>query len=224
MTEFSLTARPRSGTGKGAARKLRSAGHIPGVIYGLNDPISIQLEEKELSHMVQTLHGGERLITLRLSTGEEGKEGEDKNVLVKEIQITAIRQLLLHVDFQEIDIKRKVQVAVELRPVGQPVGVKLGGILQAVKHDVVIECLPTEIPEYIEADVEELEIGDSLHVSDLSFPKGVSPVTDAEETLIVISAPRVEEVEEEEEEAIEGEEVVEGEEGEAASEEESEQE
>jgi large subunit ribosomal protein L25 len=98
-----------------------------------------------------------------------------------------------------------------VRAIGTANGVKLGGVLQAVKHDVVVECLPNAIPAFIEVDVEALEIGDSIHVKDISFMEGVVPVTDAEETIIVVSAPRVEE-EVEVEEEIEGEEGAEGEE------------
>ena len=92
--------------------------------------------------------------------------------------------------------------------IGQALGVKLGGILQAVKHEIVVECLPTAIPEFIEVDVSALEIGNSVHVKDINFMEGVTPVTDQDETIIVVSAPRVEE-EVEEEELIEGEEGVE---------------
>ncbi len=197
MTELILDASPRTDHGKGAMRKLRQKGQIPAIVYGLQKPVSIQLEEMQLSKLVQQLHGSERMITLRIEDGE-GKKKEEKNVLLKEVQTRPVGQVLLHVDFQEIDVSRTVHVTVELRPVGSSVGVILGGILQAVKHDVVVECLPDSIPEYIEADVSDLNIGDSLHVKEIPFPEGIKPITGQDETLIVISAPRVEEVEEEE--------------------------
>jgi large subunit ribosomal protein L25 len=205
MTELFLEASVRTDHGKSPLRRLRRGGKVPGVVYGLHDPLSIQLDTIQASRLVQQLHGAERLVALRLADGKDGKS-EERQVLIREVQTTPTGNKLLHIDFQEIDTAQKVHVNVEVRPVGTAEGVRLGGILQAVKHDVVVECLPTAIPEFIDTEVSHLQIGDSLHVSDIVFPAGVTPVTDPEETIIVISAPRVEveEVEEEEVEAVEG--------------------
>lgn len=218
MSELILDASPRTEHGKGPVRKMRRAGRIPGVVYGLNDPISIQLDVVQADKLVHLLHGGERMVTLRFSDDKESN-AEEKHVLIREVQTTPTGGHLLHLDFHEIDTSKAVHVTVEVRPAGTADGVRLGGILQAVKHDIIVECLPNEIPEYIEVDVTELEIGDSLHVKDLAFPAGVTPVADADETVIVVSAPRVEE-EVEEEEVEEA--AVEGEEGAAEAEAESE--
>ncbi len=207
MSEPFLDASLRTEHGKGPVRKMRRAGRIPGIVYGLNDPISIQLDGMQASKLVHLLHGAERMVVLRFGDGKEGK-AEEKHVLVREVQTTPTGGHLLHLDFHEIDTSKAVHVTVEVRPAGTANGVRLGGILQAVKHDIVVECLPNEIPEYIEVDVTELEIGDSLHVKDLTLPEGATPVTDADETIIVVAAPRVEE-EVEEEEVEEGEEGVE---------------
>ena len=206
MTELFLDAAMRSDHGKNPLRRLRKSGQVPAVVYGLHDPLSIQLETRQAAKLVSQLHGGERLVALRFESGAEGKS-EERQVLLKEVQTTATGNKLLHIDFQESDTGKRVHVTVEIRPMGTPEGVRLGGILQAVKHEIVIECLPTAIPEVIEVEVGELVIGDSLHVKDLRFPEGVAPVTDAEETIIVVSAPRVE-VEEVEEEELEGEEGI----------------
>lgn len=222
MTELYLDAAPRTVHGKSAVRKMRRDGRLPAVIYGLNDPISIELDSLQASKLVSLLHGGGRMVALRFGNGN----GE-KHVLLREVQTTATGGYLLHIDFQEIDTSKKVHVTVEVRAIGQAAGVILGGILQAVKHEIVVECLPTAIPESIEVDVSALEIGDSVHVKDLNFVAGVEPVTDQDETIIVVSAPRVEE-EVEEAEAIEGEEgaeeaATEDGEGEAPAAEESEE-
>ena len=203
MTELYLDAAPRTAHGKGPVKIMRREGRLPAIVYGLNDPISIELNTLQTSKLVSQLHGGERMVALRFGEGN----GE-KHVLLREVQTTPTGSALLHIDFQEIDTAKAVHVTVEVRPIGQAVGVKLGGILQAVKHDIVVECLPTAIPEFIEVDVSALEIGNSVHVKDISFMEGVTPVTDQNETIIVVSAPRVEE-EVEEEELIEGEEGVE---------------
>jgi large subunit ribosomal protein L25 len=205
MSEIFLDATMREVHGKSAVRKLRRTGRIPAVIYGLNDPLSIELDTLQTSKLVTLLHGGERMVALRFGSGNGG----EKHVLLREVQTTPTGNRLLHIDFQEIDTNKAVHVTVEVRAIGTANGVKLGGVLQAVKHDVVVECLPNAIPAFIEVDVEALEIGDSIHVKDISFMEGVVPVTDAEETIIVVSAPRVEE---EVEEEIEGEEGAEGEE------------
>ncbi len=206
MTELFLDAAIRTDHGKSPLRRLRATGKVPAVVYGLHDPISIQLETIQASKLVSQLHGAERLVSLRIAGGEDGDGGE-RQVLMKEVQTTPTGNRLVHIDFLEIDTGKRVHVTVEVRPVGLAEGVRLGGILQAVKHDIAIECLPTAIPEFIEVDVAALEIGDSLHVSDIVFPEGAAPVTEAEETIIVISAPRVEVEEVEEEEGIEGEEI-----------------
>ena len=200
MTELYLDASERSIHGKSAVRKMRRDGRLPGIVYGLSDPISIELETLQASKLISLLRGGERMVALRFA--EDGR-GE-KRVLLREVQTTPTGNRLLHIDFQEIDTAKTVHVTVEVRPMGASQGVKLGGVLQAVKHDIVVECLSNAIPEFIEVDVTELDIGDSVHVKDISFVEGVKPVTDPEETIIVVSAPRVEE--EVEEEPIEGEE------------------
>ena len=206
MTELYLDAAPRAVHGKIGVRKMRRDGRLPAVVYGLNDPISIELNSLQASKLVSLLHGGERMVALRFQEGDSVK-----HVLLREVQTTATGGHLLHIDFQEIDTTKKVHVTVEVRPVGQAQGVVLGGILQAVKHDIVVECLPNAIPESIEVDVSALEIGDSMHVKDLTFTPGVEPVTDQDETIIVVSAPRVEE-------EVEVEEEIEGEEGAEAAE------
>ena len=195
MADLILDATPRGEHGKMNMRRMRRNGRIPGVVYGLNPPVSLQFGEKQASQLVHQLHGGERLVTLRFQ--EDGKEHPvETRVLLKEVQVTPLGRHLLHIDLQEVDITRTIQVSIELRPIGTANGVKLGGILQAVRHEIEVECLPLEIPEKIEVDVSALEIGDSLHVKDLVFSENVKPVTDQEETIIVVSAPRVE-VEEE---------------------------
>ena len=177
------------------------------MVYGLNEPVCIELETLQASKLVSQLHGGERMVALRF----EKKEGGQKHVLLREVQTTATGNHLLHIDFQEIDTTRTVNVTVEIRTVGVAQGIKLGGILQAVKHEVVVECLPMAIPDFIDVDVSALEIGSSVHVKDITFAEGIKPVTDLEETIIIISAPRVDD--DSQTEADEGEQGAAGAEG-----------
>jgi large subunit ribosomal protein L25 len=204
MTEMTLAAAVRQGTGKGVARKLRRAGQVPAIVYGLGDPVAIQCDAHEAQLLVHALHGSERLISLRLTDG--GKTA-DRHVLLKDVQTTPVGARLLHIDFHEVDVAKTVHVAVEVHPTGKAIGEREGGILQQVTYQVDVECLPMAIPEGLHLDVSELEIGGSLHVSDLQMPEGVTPLTPEDETLFVVAAPRVEEVVEEAEVAEEGEEA-----------------
>jgi len=190
MTEMNLAATVRPGTGKGVARKLRRAGQVPGIIYGVGDPLPIQFDGREAQHLVHALHGSERLISLQISGSDQASE---RHVLLKSVQTTPVGARLLHIDFHEVDVTRTVHVSVEVHGVGKPEGEKHGGILQHVTYAVTIECLPTRIPERLELDVSGLQIGDSLHVSDLVMPEGVKAVSPPDETLFVVAAPRVEE-------------------------------
>ena len=115
MTEMTLTASPRDTKGKGAMRKLRQAGMVPGVIYGKSGAdqysLLVQLDAHEASRMVSETHGSERLITLRI---EDGAKGGEKSVLLKEVQTTAVGHTLVHIDFHEVDVSQAVQVSVEV--------------------------------------------------------------------------------------------------------------
>ncbi len=201
MTETILSAQTRSTKGKGAMRKLRRAGKIPGVVYGLETPVSVQVDAHEAAMLVKALHGSERLISLQVENGGADKA---KAVLLKEVQTTPVGGNILHIDFLEVDVSQTVQVAVEVHPEGRSQGETMGGILQQVTREITIECLPTNIPESIPADVTALEIGHSLHLSDIPLPEGIQAITPLEETLFVVAAPRVEEAAEEE--GVEGEE------------------
>jgi large subunit ribosomal protein L25 len=191
MTEMTLAARVRQGKGKGVARKLRRAGQLPGIVYGVGEPVPIQFDAHEAQQLVHALHGGERLISLQLANG--GSADEQRHVLLKDVQTTAVGAQLLHLDFHEVDVTKTVHVAVEVHAAGKPVGEKEGGILQQVTYEVAVECLPTVIPEFLSLDVSELKIGGSLHVKDLAVPEGVKVLSPADETLFVVVAPRVEE-------------------------------
>ena len=194
MTEMTLTASPRGVKGKNAMRKLRQEGLVPGVLYGQGGgdqySLPLQLDGHEASRMVTALHGGERLIKLKI---EDGKKAGEKSVLLKEVQTKAVGNALVHIDFHEVDVRQTVQVSVEVRPEGKAEGETMGGILQQVTREITIECLPTIIPEFIPVDVSQMEIGHSVHLSAVPLPDGIKAITALEETLFVVAAPRVEE-------------------------------
>jgi len=185
-TQSNLEASVRTAHGKGGAHKLRQTGQVPGVIYGINKPVAIQCEKFAAERVVQASQRGMRLISLKLNDGNGGAE---KHVLLKDVQITPVGQHLVHLDFQEVDVNKPVQILVPVMPIGTPEGIKAGGLLQTVTHQILVSCLPTRIPQHIEVNVDHLGIGGSLHISDIKFPEGVRAVTAAEETVFVITAP-----------------------------------
>ncbi len=210
-----LSAQKRDATGKGVARKLRAAGRVPAVLYGKDeDPLAVSIDAREAMHLFQAISVDNTIINVQV----EG-ESEDMETLVREVQVHPFRADLLHVDFYRIQRGVAIEVDVPVQFEGTPAGVREGGgLLEIILHDLRVKCLPSNIPETIVIDVTGLEVGDSLHVSEIEAPQDVEFVTDDIRTICSVALPKV--VEEPElEEAIEGE-LEEGEvaeEGEAAS-------
>lgn len=208
MSENLLSADNRTATGKGVNRRLRVAGQIPGVIYGKGrDAQSVVLDPKALEAVLQKSGAGlNTLIDLSVA-------GRTDTVLVKELQRHPVYGRYLHVDFFQVDLSQKITVSVPIHFVGKARGVEFGGILDHPLRELEVECLPRAIPEFVEVDVSALEIGESIHVSDLRLPEGVEVMTDAELPVASVVLPAAEV------EATPTETVVEGEvpEGEAAA-------
>jgi len=214
-----LKVAPRAEFGSRSSRRLRREGLVPGVVYGGgSDARSFQAGEREIRSV---LAGGQALFDLEL----EGSSAVP--VVVKEQQLHPVRGNLEHIDLQEVKLDEEIQaeVAIELEGAEVAPGVKEGGVLEHVTREITVEALPTEIPERIVADVSEMEINDTLQLSSVQAPNGVSFMADDPEevTLVTLSPPRVEEepepeVEEETELVGEEGEAPEGEEGEAPSE------
>jgi len=194
MKTVPLGVEPRQEKGKGQARRLRRAGRIPGVFYGPgNSATSISFDAKDFvmrvaglegSHLIQ-FHSPKALLN-------------DKVSLLKEVQAHPVTGQVLHADFYEVDLSKKIQVAVPLRFAGKAEGVTAGGILQPLRREVEVECLPTDIPEFIEVDVSRLGIHHALHVSELALPEGVEAVYDTDFAVVTVLAPTVHEVKAEE--------------------------
>ncbi|MFC1554621.1 50S ribosomal protein L25 [candidate division KSB1 bacterium] len=204
MSESELKAQLRKETGKQFANTLRREGKTPGVFYiHGSETLPLTFEAKELESIIASKPA---LISLNLD------DGTVKEAIVREIQRDPISSSIRHIDFMGITRGVKITVTVPVKLVGEPVGVKGGGIIEHLTRELQIECLPKNIPEVIEVDISELDIGDSLHVSDLSL-EDISILTLEEVSLVNVMLPKVlvepTEVEEEEEEEVEGE--VEGE-------------
>jgi len=198
-----LQVRDRESTGSREARRLRREGFVPGVLYGAKTKAHpFCVEERELRRVL-TGDGGLHVI---LDVVLEGQKSTHPSVL-KAYQQDPIRGRLLHVDLHEVRLDQPIQAVVTVQLVGEAAGTKEGGVLSQVGRELNVEALPLEIPEHIEADVSEMHIGDTMRLSDLRVPDGVTLLDDPEETVIAtVTLPtRVEEPEEMLEEGEEGE-------------------
>ena len=198
-----LSAKRRDETGKGAARKIRSTGQVPAVLYGKDQqPIHLTLDARETLQLFHSISVENTIVNVRIDDDKEELE-----TLVREIQMHPFRPDLVHVDFYCIERGVALEVDIPVNYVGTPHGVREGGILEIILHEFRVRCIPSKIPESIEIDIAKLDIGDSIHVSEIEMDDDVELVTDPAHTACLVSAPRVEEVEEEDEleEGLEGE-------------------
>ena len=199
MERVQLVVQPRDQVGSREARRLRRSGLIPAVIYGSGKPaVAVAVDPHSLR---EALHGGTHAV---LDVVVEGHK-KPHVAIVKELELDKVKHNVTHVDFQEIKLTEAIETNVAVEFEGTPVGVKMnGGMLDVVNRELAVSALPTEIPERLVFDVEALDIGDVAHVSDLQVPEGLTVLTDLDEVLCSVLAPRVAEV------------AVEGEEGEEA--------
>ena len=205
MAKSVLNVETRVRTGKGGSRKVRQDGLVPAVVYGKGvEALNLRLDPKALQKAVATEAGWNTLITLKGDGAFDGLV-----VILKDMQIDAIRRNPTHVDFLAIDLKKTLAVMVPVQPVGKSQGEIEGGTLQLVRHEVEVYCLPTNIPTSIEIDVTALNIGEVVHIDEVSLPEGVESQHDVNFTVLTVVGRMAEEVEvdEEEEEGVETEEV-----------------
>ena len=220
MDTLPLSSEIRTQTGKGSARKLRSAGKLPAILYGPEtDAVMLTLDCAELMKALQGKSPENILLDLRIDSDEKGKP---KKVMIKEIQRDPVKRDYLHVDLFEISLKKELEVDIPIHLVNTPIGVTQGGILQHVRREVKVSCMPDDLVEKIEIDVSGLDIGQSLHMEDITFPSGLKSLEDGDVTVLTVVAPTIAaEVEEGEEGEAEEEKVEETEGEEERSEEES---
>ncbi len=198
-----LKARVREARGKGAMKRLRREGRIPAVVYsGRRESVPLDLDAEEFMHLLHHAASEHVFLTLEI----EGEE-EPRSVLLQEIQHEVLGENILHVDFREVLLTEKLRARVPIEPVGESAGVKQGGVLEQILHEVEVECLPTDLPGSIDVDVSALEIGHSLKIAEMDPPPGVTLVSDEDLVVFTVAAPRV--AVELEEEAAEAEEAAE---------------
>ena len=196
MAKSVLNVETRVRTGKGGSRKVRRDGLVPAVVYGKGiDPLNLRIDPKALQQAVATDAGWNTLITLK---GDGPFDGQV--VILKDMQIDSIRRNPKHVDFLAIDLKKTLSVLVPVHPVGKSQGEVEGGLLQLIRHELELNCLPTNIPTSIEIDVTKLNIGDVVHIDEIVLPEGVESQHDVNYTVLTVVGHKPEEVEPGEEE------------------------
>ncbi len=191
MATVDLKGEVRTAVGKAEAKRLRRALRIPGIVYGgPQGPLPVVVSPQEL---LSALGAGENVL-INLSLGGT-EEIQTRMVILKELQLDPVKGRPLHADFLEVSMERKIRVEVPVVLAGESVGVKSkGGILEQPLRQLFVECLPLNIPERITVDVSALDIGDAIHVRDLTVGEGVRILEDAGRVVTSVVAPAAEEV------------------------------
>jgi large subunit ribosomal protein L25 len=187
-----LTAQKRTQVGRNAIKKIKASGMVPGVIYGsAQEPVNLQINGRDLLNLLSRASGENILVELEIVDG-----GEKQNALamIQEIQHHPLQREIVHVDFHAVSAHETVSAEVPIETVGEAIGVKVnGGLLEHILRYLEVECLPGDLPQVIEVDVTNLDIGQSLHVRELNLPPGVEATTDAEQNVVAVVESRVEE-------------------------------
>jgi large subunit ribosomal protein L25 len=213
LEKIQLSANVRATTGNGPARVLRRDGRIPAILYGPDtEPILLSVNTHEFELLIKEHNVNQVVLDLVVKNGQT----HNKSVMIKELQTHPVSRNLLHVDFYEISMTRKIRVNVPIVTTGKSVGEEHGGIVQIIRRELEVLCLPGEIPETITLDISDLDIGDAIHVEEITLEGDIEIPTEVNFTVVTVTSPQAEEVKEEE--AGEGEEGEEGEGEEAAEE------
>jgi large subunit ribosomal protein L25 len=207
-----LVVSQRSQLGSAESRRLRRQGLIPGILYGQSEPVPIAVGDRELRAALTTSAGSHAVLDVAIDGGSA------HSAILKDFQRDKVRGTITHIDLQEVRLDQPIQTSVAVTLVGDPVGVREGGVLNQVTNEVAVEALPLEVPQHLEADVSELGIGDTLRLSQIAVPDGVRLLDDPDETVLASVQLAREEVVEEPEEGEEAEEGAEPEAGEEGAE------
>jgi len=189
MDEIRIKADARGGRGKGPARKLRKEGTIPGVLYGRDvAPVALSIAAKEW-RLLETHARSNAVIHLELN---DNSKIDERPVMIKYVQRAPVDHAVLHVDFLQVSMERVVQVEVPIHFTGSPVGVVKGGVVEQHLRTVMIESLPGQIPEKIDIDISNLDIGDSIHINEISLP-GIKLLDHPDVAVVGVTPPEAEE-------------------------------
>jgi large subunit ribosomal protein L25 len=196
-----LKTKVRTTTGNGPARRLRMSGQIPAVLYGpKTEPVLLSVNKNDLELVFKK--GGIGQVILNLVVQKNG-EKTTRPVMIKELQTHPVSRNFIHIDFYEIKMDQKITAKIPVITTGMAKGVELGGILQIIRRELEVECLPLEVPESIEIDISDLDIGDSIHVGKIHLEGEIEFLEEDDYTVVTVVSPKMEEEEPEEEEEIE---------------------
>jgi len=196
MKAISLAASARTLTKTTGSKKVRQGGGLPGVIYGNGDAQSIEIEAKQFGKAVKSTAAKNFLVELDI-------EGKKNIAMVQDVQRNPLTNLFIHVDFKRLTKDSVVAAQVPLRPVGTPEGVKQGGVLQTSMHTITLKGRPADIPETLEPDISDLDVGQSLHLEDIELPKGVVAIASPKAMVVAVATSRMQMMAEAEEAAAE---------------------
>jgi large subunit ribosomal protein L25 len=190
MKKYQLTVAPREGTGRSASRRLRKAEKIPAILYGKHTkPENLAIHAPEFIRLLKEISGRAALIELKRDAGATALS------FLQEIQRDPITDKYLHLDLQEVKENEKMIINVTIHIVGEAYGVKTeGGILETATHRLRIRCLPKDLPDFIEVNVAELKVGETIHVSELKPIAGVEYLDDKHQAVVICVEPPAEEV------------------------------
>lgn len=212
MELIELKTNIRTTTGNGPARRLRQKGQIPAVFYGPGtESVLLSVNISDIDRVLKKGRIGQVLLNLVIPNNGETST---KTVMVKELQLHPVSRNFLHIDFYEVTMDRKIVVNVPVMTTGKAKGVEIGGILQTIRRELEVQCLPLDVPESIEIDITDLDIGDSIHLRDIPRQSEIEFLDDENFTVVTIVSPKIEEEVEPVEEEEEGGEAAIAEEGE----------
>ena len=182
--QVNLKAEKRDDMGSAAVGRLRRGGKVPGVVYGsTQDSYAVQIEANTIKEILRNSASQQILVNLQI----EGAKEANKLALIQDIQQHSISGEILHIDFNAVKEDSEIHARVPIELTGEPVGIKQGGILDTLLHDIEVHCLPKDLPATLQFDVSGLDIGDSLSIASAEFPEGVSASLEGEVLIAIVN-------------------------------------
>ncbi|MBW2310683.1 MAG: 50S ribosomal protein L25 [Deltaproteobacteria bacterium] len=208
MDTIRVDGKARIKTGKGASRKLRRTGRLPAVFYGPEaESIMISIDYLELVKSLKGRPPENVIFDLKI---DSNGGSQSKKVMIKELQRDPVTRDYLHIDFCEISMAREIETNIPIQLVNTPIGVTKGGLVEHIRRELSVVCLPKDLVDEIEIDVSGLDIGETLHIADIALPSGLRATEDGDLIVATVVAPTITAEEEEaEEEEVEAEEALE---------------
>ncbi|MCP4745218.1 MAG: 50S ribosomal protein L25 [Desulfobacteraceae bacterium] len=195
MNTIELKAKTRTTKGNGPARRLRREGHLPAVLYGpKTEPNLLSISIRDLEMLIKNGNLGRCILNLDIDDGKRVTYA-----MVKELQTHPLTRSFIHIDLYEIDMKRKIRVNIPVTTVGKSAGVEMGGMLEIIRRELEVLCLPSSIPNDIVIDITDIGIGGSVHVEDIQLEGDVEIFHDVNFTVVAVTSAKKEKEEEEEE-------------------------